>query len=168
MSVLLKCATFQALTKSRFCGISTCSYNQGTLRPCQLQTVFRLQLWRGIVFTANQRVALPGVPVSEPLRASINSKSSSHLLWAHRTLPYFTACLFVEAVTVTQISPIRFPVQGDSPYIIWHREAIKLLRFLSPKLLRFLSPEVICCWRTWHLKQRNYNFAGLRAPNHLS
>lgn len=97
------------------------------------------------------------VPVSELPRASINSKSSAHLLWAHHTLPAFPSCLLVEAVTVTQISPVRFPVQGDSPYIIWHREAIKLLRFISPKLLRFLSPAVIWCWRTWHLKQCNYN-----------
>lgn len=109
-------------------------------------------------FRSKRRVALPGVPVSEPLCASINSKSSAHLLWAHHTLPAFPSCLLVEAVTVTQMSPIRFPVQGDSPYIIWHREAIKLLRFISPKLLRFLSPALIWCWRTWHLKQCNYNF----------
>lgn len=155
-SELLKCAVFQALIKSCCCGMPMCSYNEGTLRLCQLQIVFCLQLWRGIIFIAKQRVTLPGVPASESLSASINSKSSAHLLWAHHTLPSLPSCLLVEAVTVTQMSPIRLPVQGDSPYIICYHEVIKLLRFISPKLLRFLSP-VIRCWRTWHLKKCNYN-----------
>lgn len=51
-------------------------------------------------------MALPGAPVSEPLRASINSDSSAHL----RRARHFPSSLFAEAVTVTQISPIRLPV----------------------------------------------------------
>lgn len=57
---------------------------------------------------------------------------------------------------MTQISPIRFSARGDSQYVIWHREAIKRLRFISPKLLRFISAEVMCFWRSWRLKQCHY------------
>jgi len=94
---------------------------------------------------------------SSCLWAAINSKSSAHLLRAPHALPCFTPCLFAGAVAATQISPLRFPARGDSPHVLWHCEAVKLLRCVSPKLLRSPSPEVICCWRTWHLKQFNYN-----------